>query len=83
MAIATRIGVADSRRFVSKNARFVMRMIRSGGFYKPEGLLESLAPLIADPSADVHGVHLYTFNAVELTERWRVRYLEQLAGGRS
>lgn len=83
MAIATRIGVADSRRFVTKNARFVMRMLRSGGFYKPEGLLESLAPLIADPAAGVHGIHLYTFNAVELTERWRLRYRERLAGGPS
>ena len=83
LSIATRIGVADSRRFVTKNARFVMRMIRSGGFYKPDGLLESLAPLIADPAADVHGIHLYTFNAVELTERWRLRYLERLAGGPS
>ena len=83
LSIATRIGVADSRRFVSKNARFVLRMIRSGGFYKPDGLLHSLAPLIADPAAGVHGIHLYTFNAVEAAERWRVRYLERLDVGRT
>ncbi len=81
LSIATRIGVADSRRFVTKNARFVVRMIRSGGFYKPDGLLASLAPLIADPAAGVHGIHLYTFNAVELTEAWRRTYLEGLAAG--
>lgn len=78
VSIAARIGVADSRRFVAKNARFVGRMIRSGGFYRPDGLLESLAPLMADPAARVHGIHLYTFNAVEATERWRLRYLESL-----
>ncbi len=82
LTIATRIGVADSRRFVAKNARFIARLIRSGGFYRPTGLLESLAPLMADPAAGVHGIHLYTFNAVEATEGWRLRYLETL-GGRS
>jgi methylenetetrahydrofolate reductase (NADPH) len=80
LAIAARIGVSDSRRFVAKNARFVARMVRSGGFYKPDGLLEALAPLVADPTAGVHGLHLYTFNAVEATESWRLRYLERLAG---
>ncbi len=83
LTIATRIGVADSRRFVAKNARFIARLVRSGGFYRPTGLLESLAPLMADPAAGVHGVHLYTFNAVEATEGWRLRYLETLDGRRS
>jgi methylenetetrahydrofolate reductase (NADPH) len=78
LSIAARIGVSDSRRFVAKNARFVARMLRSGGFYKPDGLLEALAPLIADPGAGVHGIHLYTFNAVEATESWRLPYLETL-----
>ncbi len=55
----------------SKNARFVARLVRSGGFYRPDGLLDGLAPLIADPAAGVVGLHLYTFNAVEATEAWR------------
>jgi methylenetetrahydrofolate reductase (NADH) len=82
LTIATRIGVADSRRFVAKNARFIARLIRSGGFYRPTGLLQSLAPLMADPAAGIHGIHLYTFNAVEATEGWRLRYLETLDGRR-
>jgi methylenetetrahydrofolate reductase (NADPH) len=80
LAISARIGVSDSRRFVAKNARFVARMVRSGGFYKPDGLLEALAPLMADPAAGVRGIHLYTFNSVEATEGWRLRYLETLDG---
>jgi methylenetetrahydrofolate reductase (NADPH) len=80
LAISARIGVSDTRRFVTKNARFVARMVRSGGFYKPDGLLEALAPLVADPTAGVHGIHLYTFNSVEATEGWRLRYLETLDG---
>ena len=78
LSIATRIGVRDSRRFVMKNARFVARMVRSGGYYRPDGLLDGLAPLIGDPAAGISGIHLYTFNAVEATEAWRVRYLERL-----
>lgn len=78
LAIGARIGVADTKRFVMKNARFVARMMRSGGFYQPTDLLEDLAPLFADPAAGVHGIHLYTFNSVGPTEAWRERYLATL-----
>jgi methylenetetrahydrofolate reductase (NADPH) len=79
LAITARIGVADTHRFLTKNARFVARLIRSGGFYRPDGLLEGLAPTVADPVAGVVAVHLYTFNNVAATETWRRRYLESLA----
>jgi methylenetetrahydrofolate reductase (NADPH) len=75
LAISARIGVRDSARFLVKNVRFVGRLVRSGGFYRPDGLLDSLAPLFADPIADVRWVHLYTFNQVEATEAWRARFL--------
>jgi methylenetetrahydrofolate reductase (NADPH) len=78
LAIAARIGVADTHRYLTKNLRFVTRLIRSGGYYRPDGLLEGLAPHVADPSARVAGLHIYTFNAVEVTEAWRARYLERL-----
>ena len=78
LAITARIGVADTHRFLSKNARFVARMLRSGGFYKPDGLLDGLAPTIADPAAGIVNLHLYTFNAVDATERWRREYLARL-----
>jgi methylenetetrahydrofolate reductase (NADPH) len=78
LAISARIGVADTHRFLVKNTRFIARLIRSGGFYRPDGLLEGLAPTIADPAAGVVDLHLYTFNAVDLTERWRHAYLDQL-----
>jgi methylenetetrahydrofolate reductase (NADPH) len=75
LAIGARIGVADTHRYLTKNTRFVARLIRSGGFYRPDGLLESLAPLIADPEQGISGLHVYTFNAVEATERWRRRFV--------
>ena len=39
----TRIGSS------SRTPQFIARLIRSGGFYRPDGLLEGLAPVIADP----------------------------------
>lgn len=78
LAIGARIGVADTHRFLAKNTRFVVRLIRSGGFYRPDGLLEGLAPHVADPAAGITSLHLYTFNAVDATERWRTAYLDRL-----
>ncbi len=78
LAISARIGVADTHRFLSKNIRFVARLMRSGGFYRPDGLLEGIAPHAADPSAGIVDIHLYTFNAVDATERWRRDYVAKL-----
>jgi methylenetetrahydrofolate reductase (NADPH) len=80
LSIAARIGVKDAKRFLVKNLRFVTGLARSGGFYKPTRFVEDLAPLLSDPSAQVTGFHLYTFNAVEATESWRQTMLETLAG---
>jgi methylenetetrahydrofolate reductase (NADPH) len=79
LAITARIGVADTHRFLTKNARFVARLLRSGGFYRPDGLLDGLAPVAADPAMHVVDIHLYTFNNVEATEAWRRRFVGSLA----
>src|SRR4026208_2491655 len=79
LAISAGIGVAETHRFLVKNTRFIARLIRSGGFYRPDGLLEGLAPVIPDPASRVGGLHPYTFNAVDVTERWRQAFLEKLA----
>lgn len=81
LSIAARIGVKDAKRFLVKNLRFVTGLARSGGFYRPTGFVEAIAPLLADPTAGVTGLHLYTFNAVAATEEWRRSYAEELAGG--
>jgi methylenetetrahydrofolate reductase (NADPH) len=71
VSISARIGVRDASRFILKNTRFVGQLLTSGGVYRPSGLLEKLAPLIADPAADVLGLHVYTFNNVGPTVAWR------------
>lgn len=80
LSIAARVGVADARRFVTRNLGFVAGLARSGGFYRPTSFAEGVAPLLADPGARVTGFHLYTFNAVDATERWRREMLDRLAG---
>lgn len=79
MLISARIGVADSRRFLAKNARLVGRLVRPGG-YSPSGLLTELGPVAADPMAGIEGLHIYTFNQVATTEAWRQRFLASIAG---
>jgi methylenetetrahydrofolate reductase (NADPH) len=71
LSISARIGVKDASRFVMKNARFVGALLRSGGIYRPTDLMRKLGPVIADPAADVLGLHVYTFNNVPATEAWR------------
>ena len=75
--ISTRIGVGQSVRFLSKHRGLVGRFIKPGG-YAPEELLESLAPVMCDAEASIMGVHIYTFNQCETTERWRQEYLASL-----
>jgi methylenetetrahydrofolate reductase (NADPH) len=72
LSISARIGVKNASRFVLKNARFVGALLRSGGVYRPNQLLRQLAPLIAEPAANVLGLHMYTFNNVAATEEWRL-----------
>lgn len=77
MKISTRIGVGQSVRFLTKHRGMLGSFVRPGG-YTPEKLLRSLAPAFTDPEAAVIGVHIYTFNQCETTERWRQEYLERL-----
>jgi methylenetetrahydrofolate reductase (NADPH) len=56
----------------------VARLVRSGGFYRPDALLEGLAPHLADPAAGIVDLHIYTFNAVDTFEEWRRAHLASL-----
>ncbi len=78
MGIAARIGVADTKRFLGKNLRFAAGLAKSGGLYRPTGIVEVLASLLAEPGAGVTGLHLYTFNGVGATDSWRREELQRL-----
>lgn len=75
--IAMRIGVGASAGFLSKNKRFAGKLVKPGG-YSPDELVVGLAPLLAGSGANISGFHVYTFNRVEATERWRQDMLEAL-----
>jgi methylenetetrahydrofolate reductase (NADPH) len=77
MKISERIGVGQSMNFLSKNKGLVSKFLKPGG-YTPNELLSQLGTTFSDPAAKVEGVHIYTFNQCETTERWRQEYLAQL-----
>jgi methylenetetrahydrofolate reductase (NADPH) len=77
LAMATKIGVGDSTRFLAKHKGTFARLAAPGGF-TGERFLERCAPVLARPQAMVTGLHVYTFNQVAETEAWRRDYLERL-----
>ncbi|HEU4895617.1 MAG TPA: methylenetetrahydrofolate reductase [Acidimicrobiia bacterium] len=70
ISLSLRIGVGPSASFLSKNKSLAGKLVRPGG-YSPDDLIVGLAPLLADPAANVSGFHVYTFNRVDSTEQWR------------
>lgn len=77
MTISARIGVADSARYLKKNRRMVGRLLSPGKF-GPDALLEGMAPALADPSANITSLHMFTFNQVAATVVWQQRMLASL-----
>jgi methylenetetrahydrofolate reductase (NADPH) len=68
--ISLRVGVGPSVRYVSKYAGLVARMMRRGSF-RSDDFVAASAPLVADPAMGIAGFHVFTFNQVATTERWR------------
>ncbi len=77
ISISMRIGVGASAKFLAKNKSLAGRLVRPGGF-GPDKLLIDLASELADPLANIHGFHVYTFNRVDATEQWRLQMLAAL-----
>ena len=78
MKVAARIGVADSARYLKKNKQLLGHLVR-GGSFGPDAFLERLAPMLADPVADVRALHVFTFNQVEQTVAWQRGMLDELS----
>jgi methylenetetrahydrofolate reductase (NADH) len=80
LSIATRIGVGESTRFLTKNVSIFARIALPGA-YRPERLLERLTPILDDPAAGIEGLHVFTFNQLAGTERWRRDVLDASTAG--
>jgi methylenetetrahydrofolate reductase (NADPH) len=78
LRISTRIGVVDSARFLRGHSNWFLRMIQPGG-YDPGRFTTGLLPDLALPDRKVAGLHVFTFNEIEPTERWRQETLARLA----
>jgi methylenetetrahydrofolate reductase (NADPH) len=78
LRISTRIGVVDSARFLRGHSNWFLRMMQPGG-YSPERFVRGLLPDIASPERKVAGLHVFTFNEIEPTERWRQEMLARAA----
>jgi methylenetetrahydrofolate reductase (NADPH) len=74
LQISLKIGVGDSARFLTKHTNLVTRFLKSGG-YSPDELVKELAPYVGDRDYNIAGFHVYTFNQVEATEKWRRKIL--------
>jgi methylenetetrahydrofolate reductase (NADH) len=77
MQMATKIGVADSARFVAGHSSAFVRLSTPGA-YQPDRLLDKVGSTLAAPASKVTGLHIFTFNQVQQAEQWREALLSQL-----
>jgi methylenetetrahydrofolate reductase (NADPH) len=68
LRISERIGVGDSLRFLGA----------PGEDFDPDALIADLDEAVGRPRPNVGGFHIFTFNDLEATERWRQRALGRL-----
>jgi len=72
LAMAGKIGVGESARFLGKHLSWFARLATT---YSPEKLLTRTAAELSTSDSVVAGLHIFTFNQVAETERWRTRLL--------
>ncbi len=76
--MATKIGVADSARFVAGHSSAFVKLSTPGA-YQPERLLDKVGGTLAAPESLVTGLHVFTFNQVANAEQWRQGLISRLA----
>ena len=76
--ISAGLGLGQSARFLSKQHSMFWRFFLPHG-YRPDRLVERLAPALERPGSNLQGFHLFTFNEVARTEAWRQSWLARLS----
>jgi methylenetetrahydrofolate reductase (NADPH) len=74
--ISMKIGIGESARFLRHQRGMLTRLVTRQ--FEPTRLVDGLAQVVSEPDTGVAGFHLYTFNEVGRTERWRQRTLTRL-----
>jgi methylenetetrahydrofolate reductase (NADPH) len=77
LRLSAKIGVADAARFLRGHPTWLARMFRPGG-YDPGRFVNALMPDLTQPGRRIAGLHVFTFNEIEPTERWRREMLTRL-----
>ena len=78
LRLSTKIGIGESARFLRGHPSWLARMFRPGG-YDPGRFASALMPELSLPERGVRGLHIFTFNEIEPTERWRQEMLARLS----
>lgn len=69
LKIGSRVGVGRSLRMLSQHGPG-MRKLVGPGIWRPDELLDELAPDFSDPGIGLDGPHVYTFNGLERVGQW-------------
>ena len=77
MRISMKVGLGDSLRFLHRQGGVAARLL---GGYSPDDLVTALDPQVSEGRDNVRGWHLFTFNEIENTERWRQQMLSRYPG---
>lgn len=79
VSLSFRIGVGQSLKLLKKQKGLLKKFI-SAKPYQPDDLLAGLTPCLEHPEINVPGFHLFSFNDVERTEKWRAETFRRLNG---
>jgi methylenetetrahydrofolate reductase (NADH) len=77
LRLSRRVGLGESARFLRRHGSWLGRLTLPRS-YRPESLLEQLAPDLARAENGIAGLHFFTFNELLQTEAWRRQELERL-----
>jgi methylenetetrahydrofolate reductase (NADPH) len=77
LRISMKLGLGESARFLRAHRAWLRRLITRT--FSPEPLMRGLEPLFNDPAANLAGLHVFTFNELERTERWRRGAVERFS----
>jgi methylenetetrahydrofolate reductase (NADPH) len=75
LRMSMKIGLGESARFLRAHRTWLRRLITRT--FTPEPLMRRLESLFEDSAANIAGLHVFTFNELAKTERWRRQAIER------
>lgn len=78
MRISAGIGLGQSARFLQKQQNLLWRFLLPGG-YNPTKLAKRLGSAASTVYDNIRGLHIFTFNELRETERWRQQLLDSVS----